>query len=93
MIVRTLKRLVPMRVSAVHICRPAYFFSVIWPYIKIFFGQKLRRRVVIHYGSDFHITQQLKKYGMHRCNLPSDVGGFIMFDQIGWLRKRRLHGL
>eukprot|EP00538_Stauroneis_constricta_P007252 CAMPEP_0119564372 /NCGR_PEP_ID=MMETSP1352-20130426/26767_1 /TAXON_ID=265584 /ORGANISM="Stauroneis constricta, Strain CCMP1120" /LENGTH=207 /DNA_ID=CAMNT_0007613125 /DNA_START=99 /DNA_END=722 /DNA_ORIENTATION=- len=93
MIIRTLRGCVPLRVPAVHIIRPASFFFFIWPFIKVVFGKKLKNRVFMHFGSNAVLMKNLKDgFGMHRSLLPCEIGGFILYDQVGWLRKRREQG-
>jgi hypothetical protein len=92
MIVASLKGILPMRLSEIHICNPPYFFRILFPIVKIFLGERLRKRVNVHSGSDEKMLDRLDKFGLKREDLPSDLGGQIVLDHDGWLEDRKHDG-
>jgi hypothetical protein len=92
MIVASLKGILPMRLSEIHICNPPYFFRILFPIVKIFVGERLRKRVNVHSGSDEKVLDRLDKFGLKREDLPSDLGGQIVLDHDGWLEDRKHDG-
>jgi len=92
--IESIKGYLPIRVSAFHICRPPAFFRIIFSVVKIFMGEKLRKRVKIHTGSDDEVLAKLEnKYGISRQNLPTDMNGSVFLDQEKWLQKQQEAGL
>jgi len=84
----------PMRVAAIHICHPPWFFEIIFAIAKIFLGERLRKRVKVHTGSEEGVIDTLeKKFGIDRVKLPSQMGGGNDLDHMDWLEKRRSSGL
>lgn len=92
MITDSLKGYLPLRLSAIHICHPPAFLLIIFPIIKIFLGERLRKRVRVHGGSVEHVLDRLATFGLTKDKLPSDIGGDIVLDKKAWLESRMAKG-
>mmetsp|Transcript_13625 Transcript_13625/g.39000 ORF Transcript_13625/g.39000 Transcript_13625/m.39000 type:complete len:243 (+) Transcript_13625:111-839(+) len=88
----SLKGDLPIRISAIHICNPPIFkHMVVLPIIKFMLLSKTtRRRLNVHRdGDQMQIMHKLEdKFGFDRHDLPSDLGGSLILDHIGWLKER-----
>jgi hypothetical protein len=80
---------IPVRLSGFHLCHPPVFFAIIYPIIKLMLGERLRKRISVHYGSEEKVLHQLEKYGLAKDAVPSDLGGDVVLDVQSWLDKRR----
>jgi hypothetical protein len=83
----------PVRVSAFHICHPPVFFSIIWPFVSFFLGERLRKRVRVESGSNEKIMEKLANCGLTKDCVPSELGGNIVLDHKNWLLDRKASGL
>jgi hypothetical protein len=84
---------VPGRLSAFHICHPPSFLRIVFPVISVFLGKRLRKRVLIHGGSEKRTLRQLRAtFGFKKEDLPTQLGGTIKLDLKAWLDKRRVEG-
>jgi len=83
----------PVRMSALHLCHPPVFFQLIFPILKVLMGSRLRKRMLIHYGSNEHVLKRLEtKFGMPRTKLPTELGGSVTLDHEKWLEERKKAG-
>ena len=74
-------------------CQPYSSFKIIWPVIKLFLGQRVLKRVRMHFGSTDNVLAGLAKCGLTANVLPYEVGGTAAFSHEDWLRdRRRLEG-
>lgn len=88
------KDILPIRVSAIHVCDPPIFFKVIFTLVKLFLGERIRKRVRVHGGSVDDIISTLStKFGIEKAQLPSEMGGGNVLDHVKWLDERRAKGL
>ena len=79
--------------SAFNICQPPNFFKLIFPIVKLFLGERLRKRIRVHSGDDDHVHASLAKLGLTKEKLPSELGGEIVLDHKKWLQERAAKGL
>ena len=78
--------------SAVHLCHPASFFRIVWPFFQLLMGERLRKRVRLHAGSVEHVLEQVGAFGLTKDHLPTDIGGNIVLDHETWVAKRKAAG-
>jgi CRAL/TRIO domain len=71
----SLRGSLPLRLSAIHICRPPAFFSMILPIMKMFLGPVLRERIKFHMGSPSKVSASLGRCGVSESAIPVDLGG------------------
>jgi len=85
----SIKGCLPVRLSAVHICHPPTFFKLLFPILKIFLGERLQKRILVHAGSEENIRNNLGKYGLTKDQLPTELGGNISIDHEKFLKDQR----
>ena len=77
-----------------HICNPPWFFGhIIFPIIKLIMPPAMRKRIRVHDGSQELVLESLKKFGLDRTVLPSDIGGDVLLDTDAWLQECKKKGL
>jgi hypothetical protein len=84
----SLKGCIPIRMSAAHICHPPTFFSIIFPIIKILMGERLRKRTLVHGGSEANVLNSMAAFGLTKDRLPNEFGGDIGPFHNQWLASR-----
>lgn len=90
--VESFRGYLPVRMSAIHVCHPPPFFQLIFPLIRIFLGDGLRKRIRIHSGKVEHVLDGLESnFGLTRDSLPSEIGGHVVLNHEVWLQERALY--
>jgi hypothetical protein len=89
----SIKGAIPTRLSALHICQPPMFAAIVIPIIKYFLGEKLRKRISVHSGSQEKLLGRLEKFGLSKDKLPADLGGQIVVNRESWVNERLAAGL
>lgn len=88
MIISSIKGKLPLRLSGIHFCHPPMFMSIIFPIVKLFLGERLRKRIHVHSGSDEQVLHSLEKFGLNVFDLPTELSGQVSLDPEGWLEER-----
>uniref|UniRef100_A0A7S1FTJ5 CRAL-TRIO domain-containing protein n=2 Tax=Corethron hystrix TaxID=216773 RepID=A0A7S1FTJ5_9STRA len=83
---------IPLRVSALHVCHPPKIFAIVFPILKMFMGEVLRKRFRLHSGNTEEVLKNLEKWGLTRDIVASPIGGDVEIDMHGWIAKRRAAG-
>lgn len=79
----------PIRVSSFHFCHAPTFFKIVLPIFKVFLGERMRKRIHVHSGSEQKVLKILEqKFRLTRDVLPSELGGNIVLDHEQWLADR-----
>jgi len=92
--VKSMKGCLPVRLKAIMLCQPPSWFSVAWPLIQLFLGERLRQRVSLHKGSTEQVLHTIQKQGGLRPEiLPRDIGGHCVWDPLQWFETRQAQGL
>ena len=89
----SLRNCIPVRVSALHICHPPRIFSVIFPVLKFFMGEVIKKRIRVHSGSEEKVLKYLEEVGLTKDRVPSQLGGDVPIDMKKWIQERREAGL
>ena len=85
---------IPVRMGALHVCHPPWFFSnVVFPIMKLVLPERMRKRIRVHSGSREKVLERLGKLGLGREVLPSDIGGDVVLDMDGWLDECQKKGM
>jgi hypothetical protein len=91
--VESLKGCIPVRLTGVHICHPPSFVSLILPILKVFMGDRLRKRIQLHSGSTEKVLKHIAAFGLPKESMPTVLGGDAVVDHLSWLEHRRTSGL
>jgi hypothetical protein len=94
MCIGCMQGILPIRVSVIHGCHPPMLYRVAARLVLFFMGERLRKRVQPHSGSHEHVVNLLEsKLGIPRNCIPTDMGGDLEMDILGWLAERQAAGL
>lgn len=85
----SIKGCLPVRLSAIHMVHPPSFLKVIFPFMKVLLGARLRKRIKIYNGSDEETVKSLEKFGLTTEHLPVELGGKVCLDLGAWIDERR----
>jgi CRAL/TRIO domain len=75
MMMESLHGCLPVRLSAIRICRPPAFISIILPIVKLLMGPVLRERIRFHKGSPIKVMTSLESCGLSKSAIPEHLGG------------------
>mmetsp|Transcript_13074 Transcript_13074/g.30430 ORF Transcript_13074/g.30430 Transcript_13074/m.30430 type:complete len:173 (-) Transcript_13074:1121-1639(-) len=89
MVTDSLQGCVPLRVSKILICKPPRIFAAVWPIVRAFLPDRVKKRVAVHGGTDEKLMQQLEKYKLTKEMLPTELGGTIELDHAKWVSERK----
>lgn len=89
----SVKGCIPIRLSAFHVCHTPMIFKVIFPFVKVLIGPRLRKRLRLHFGSDQAVIKVLSKFHITKDQIPDDLGGNFVYDHDAWIEDMRAQGL
>jgi len=84
---------VPLRLAALHNCKPPAFLPIVYSIAKVFVSDRMKKRILFHPGNDLKIRKALARYGLDESMIPSELGGEVVVDSKKWFNERRLSGL
>jgi CRAL/TRIO domain len=94
MCVSTIKGALPIRMSAIHGCHVPYMYSCAIALVMLFLGERLRKRILLHNGTNEHVLTVLEdEYRIAAQHIPTDMGGLLQLNVLAWLEERRADGL
>jgi CRAL/TRIO domain len=89
----TLKGALPLRISAIHGTHVPYVYGCVIALVMVFLGERLRKRIIVHNGTNEEVIAALELYGISIEDIPIDMGGLLKLDISTWLENRRAVGL
>ena len=92
LLANSIKGVLPVRVSAIHIVHAPYLFEVLFDVVGILLGQRLTKRMEMYSGEDVEIHDQLIDFGILPSRLPAELGGALELDQNKWIVERENEG-
>lgn len=85
---------IPVRIGGFHVCHPPWFFGkIVFPIMKVIMGERMRKRIRVHSGSEERVLENLKGYGLGREVLPSEIGGDVILDMDSWIQEMKSRGM
>jgi hypothetical protein len=88
----SIRSCIPIRMTALHLCHPPKIFSIIFPIIKVFMGDIIKKRLRVHSGTEEAVLKKLEETGLTKDMLPAQVGGDVEIDMVKWIAERRAAG-
>ena len=88
----SIKGVLPVRVSAIHIFHAPYLFEVLFDVVSVLLGERLTKRMKMYSGEDAEIHDQLMDFGILPSRLPPELGGTLELDQDRWIAERENEG-
>lgn len=86
----SIRGVLPVRVSAIHIFNAPYLFEFIFDVVSILLGERITKRIKVYSGEN--AAKQVEEFGVGLNVLPVDLGGEIGIDQKQWLAVREQDG-
>lgn len=88
LVLDAIQNAIPIRMAGFYICNAGLMFRIIFPIIKVFMKEKLRKRFMI-IGSNH---QLLNSY-FPPASIPAELGGTFEHDHYAWLMARGVTGI
>jgi hypothetical protein len=88
----SIRSCIPIRMTALYLCHPPKIFSIIFPIIKVFMGDIIKKRLRVHSGTEEAVLKKLEETGLTKDMLPAQVGGDVEIDMVKWIAERRAAG-
>jgi hypothetical protein len=92
LLANSIRGVLPIRVSAIHIFHAPYLFEVLFDVISLLLGERLTNRMKMYSGEDEMIQDQLTDFGILSSHLPIELGGTIQLNQDQWIAEREKEG-
>lgn len=74
-----------------YLVKAGFFEKVIYPIIRLLMSERMRKRIHLHHDSaDANFLTKLnEKYGLSKDALPTELGGNVALDFMGWIDERK----
>lgn len=92
LILPSIQGVLPVRLTALHICQPPGFIKLILPFAKLFMSERTKKRLNLHFGSDEDVRAKLQSHGLPKESVPETLGGDAKIDITSWIEQRRAEG-
>lgn len=92
LIANSIKGVLPVRVSAIHMFHAPYLFEVLFDVVSMLLGERLTKRMKMYSGEDEAIQDKLMDFGILPSRLPVELGGALNLDQDQWIAERESEG-
>jgi len=83
------KEVLPVRIVGIHHFVSNRLLEYFVPVVLALFGSNIRRRYILHIGTEESFLNELSVYGIDKASLPQDIGGTDTFDYESWIAERR----
>jgi len=86
----SIRGVLPVRVSAIHIFHAPYIFEILFDVVSMLLGDRLTKRIKMYSEDDDIIRQRLSRFFIK--SLPTELGGDVKLDQEKWISERKEEG-
>lgn len=94
MCISSLQGCLPIRISVFHGCHPPPIYRIVARFLLFMLGERLRKRVIPHSGTNEHVNSILRnKYNISENYIPTDMDGNFTLNTMEWIRQRKDAGL
>mmetsp|Transcript_14728 Transcript_14728/g.30362 ORF Transcript_14728/g.30362 Transcript_14728/m.30362 type:complete len:289 (-) Transcript_14728:355-1221(-) len=88
----SLQGVIPIRASAIHLCRPPSFFKLVLVFVRLMTSKRTQKRMLVHFGDEKTVLEKIANYGLDKDMVPTDLGGNVKLDVVSWLEQRKSEG-
>lgn len=94
MCISSLQGCLPIRISAFHGCHPPPLYRFAARILLFILGERLRKRVIPHTGTNEHVNCILQnKFNISQNYIPTEMDGNLLLNVTEWLQQRKESGL
>ena len=94
MCISSLQGCLPIRISVFHGCHPPPLYRLAARIMLFILGDRLRKRVIPHSGTNEHVISILRnKYNVSENYIPTDMDGNLALNPMDWIQRRKEAGL
>jgi len=79
---------VPLRLAALHNCKPPSFLPIVYAMVKIFLSERIKNRILFHSGKTSKVLKALALYGLDETMIPCELGGNVVVDSKAWFSEQ-----
>lgn len=88
----SMRSCIPVRISAIHLCHPPKIFAIVFPIIKVFMGDIVKKRFRVHSGTQEAVLKDLEETSLTTDMIAVQLGGKVEVDMVKWIAERRAAG-
>ena len=94
MCISSLQGCLPIRISVFHGCHPPPIYRFVARILLFLIGDRLRKRVIPHSGTNEHVISILEnKFNISQNYVPTDMDGNYPLNVPEWMQQRKEAGL